>query len=101
MVKMRFINRGSEDHPMHLHGHHMTILSKNGVPASGSPLAVDTVLVRPGEVWEVGFEADNPGLWMDHCHDLRHARLGLVLHLAYVDVTTPFQIGGHAGNHPE
>src|SRR5690606_34213273 len=43
MVKMRFINRGSEDHPMHLHGHHMTVLSRNGRAATGSPLHLDTV----------------------------------------------------------
>jgi FtsP/CotA-like multicopper oxidase with cupredoxin domain len=62
---------------------------------------LDTVNVRPGEIWEIGFRADNPGVWMDHCHNFRHAQLGMVFHLAYENVTTPFLVGGEAGNQPE
>jgi FtsP/CotA-like multicopper oxidase with cupredoxin domain len=43
--------------------------------------------------------ADNPGLWMDHCHNLPHAVEGLVAHLMYEGVTTPYRIGG--ANTPE
>jgi hypothetical protein len=45
--------------------------------------------------------ADNPGIWMDHCHNLQHAEDGLIAHLAYMGVTTPYKIGGRAGNQPE
>jgi hypothetical protein len=38
---------------------------------------------------------------MDHCHDLPHAADGLVVHLMYDGVTTPFTVGGPAGNEPE
>jgi hypothetical protein len=38
---------------------------------------------------------------MDHCHDLQHAADGMVAHLMYDGVTTPFQIGGAADNQPE
>ncbi len=47
------------------------------------------------------FRADNPGLWMYHCHNLDHAAAGMDLMLAYEGVTTPFVIGGTAANRPE
>ena len=31
---------------------------------------------------------------MDHCHQLKHAAEGLVAHLMYEGVTTPYRIGG-------
>ncbi|WMX44544.1 multicopper oxidase family protein [Streptomyces roseicoloratus] len=101
LIRVRFLNRGQEDHPMHLHGHHVLVLSKNGKPLTGSPIWQDTVLVRPGEAWEVAFKADNPGIWMDHCHNFTHAQLGMVMHLAYENVTTPYTVGGKSGNRPD
>jgi len=100
-VKTTIVNWSFADHPMHLHGHHIHVLSKNGEPLSGSPLLLDTLLVQPGETYEVAFLADNPGLWMDYCHNLKHAALGMSMHLAYQNVTTPFTIGESSGNHPE
>lgn len=100
-IRVRFLNRGQEDHPMHLHGHHVLVLSKNGKPLTGSPIWQDTVLVRPGEAWEVAFKADNPGIWMDHCHNFTHAQLGMVMHVAYENVTTPYTVGGKSGNRPD
>jgi FtsP/CotA-like multicopper oxidase with cupredoxin domain len=101
LIKMRFTNRGDNDHPMHVHGHHFLVLSRNGATPSGSPVWLDTVNVRPGEWFEIGFRADNPGIWMDHCHNFVHATKGMVLHLAYENVTTPFVVGGQAHNKPE
>jgi FtsP/CotA-like multicopper oxidase with cupredoxin domain len=100
VVVVTIINRGTETHPMHLHGHHMIVLSRDGVAADG-PVWLDTVDVRPGETWKVAFVADNPGLWMDHCHNLEHAAAGMVMHLAYRGVTSPFELGGEHGNAPE
>ncbi|WP_370415407.1 multicopper oxidase family protein [Streptomyces fradiae] len=100
-IRVRFLNRGQEDHPMHLHGHHVLVLSKDGKPVTGSPIWQDTVLVRPGEAWEIAFKADNPGIWMDHCHNFTHAQLGMVMHLAYENVTTPYTVGGKSGNRPD
>ena len=101
IVKTTVVNRTFADHPMHLHGHHIQVLSRNGKPISGSPLILDTLLVRPGETYEYAFVASNPGLWMDHCHNLEHAALGMSMHLAYANVTSPFVIGGEYGNYPE
>jgi FtsP/CotA-like multicopper oxidase with cupredoxin domain len=101
VVFMTVRNGSGEVHPMHLHGHHALVLSRNGVPASGSPWWVDSLDVASGESYEIAFVADNPGIWMDHCHNLPHASDGLVAHFAYLDVTTPFRIGGPADNQPE
>jgi FtsP/CotA-like multicopper oxidase with cupredoxin domain len=96
LVRMTVVNRGFVTHPWHLHGHRVLVLSKNGRAPTGSPLWLDTFDVRPGEVWRVAFRAGNPGLWMNHCHNLAHAAQGMALHLAYEGITTPFH-GGHGG----
>lgn len=101
LVKTTIVNRGMVEHPMHLHGHHMLVLSRNGKAVSGSPWWSDTLFVAPGETYEVAFRADNPGIWMDHCHNLIHASVGMSMHLAYEGVTSPFELGGESYNHPE
>jgi FtsP/CotA-like multicopper oxidase with cupredoxin domain len=96
------IENGSDDaHPMHLHGHHAVVVSRDGVPATGSPWWVDSLEVRPGETFRVAFVADNPGVWMDHCHNLPHAAEGLVSHLMYEGVSSSFRVGGDPHNQPE
>lgn len=100
-VKVTVVNRTSEPHPMHPHGHHVQVLSRNGVAPSGSPLILDTVDVLPGEVWELMLHADNPGIWMDHCHNLDHAAEGMMMMLKYQGVSSPFVHGGHSNNRPE
>jgi FtsP/CotA-like multicopper oxidase with cupredoxin domain len=90
IVRFTVVNRSLETHPWHLHGHPVLVLSRDGSPSAGSPLWMDTFDVRPGEVWEVAFEATNPGIWMNHCHNLPHAQQGMMLRLHYDGVTTPF-----------
>jgi FtsP/CotA-like multicopper oxidase with cupredoxin domain len=90
VVRFTVVNRGRETHPWHLHGHSVLVVSRNGRRSSGSPLWVDTFDVRPGEVWEVAFQARNPGIWMNHCHNLPHQEQGMMLRLVYDGVSTPF-----------
>ncbi|SCL34561.1 Multicopper oxidase with three cupredoxin domains (includes cell division protein FtsP and spore coat protein CotA) [Micromonospora rhizosphaerae] len=97
LVRFTVVNRSLETHPWHLHGHPVLILSRNSTPRSGSPLWMDTFDVRPGEVWEVAFKATNPGIWMNHCHNLPHAHQGMMLRLCYDGVTTPFH-GSHTAH---
>jgi FtsP/CotA-like multicopper oxidase with cupredoxin domain len=96
---MRISNHSGEVHPMHLHGHHVLVLSRDGVAATGSPWWVDSLNVGNDESYEVAFLADNPGIWSDHCHNLPHAAEGLNVHLMYSGVSTPFVIGER--NRPE
>jgi FtsP/CotA-like multicopper oxidase with cupredoxin domain len=101
LVKVRIENDTGSVHPMHLHGHHALVLSRDGQAVTGSPWWTDTLDVEANERYELAFRADNPGLWMDHCHNLKHAAQGLTMHLAYAGVTTPFRVGGGVHNHPE
>jgi FtsP/CotA-like multicopper oxidase with cupredoxin domain len=101
VVRLRFVNETDEYHPMHLHGHIFAVISKNGQRITGSPVHLDSILVAPHETWEVAFLADNPGLWMLHCHVLIHAAYGLMTMVDYVGVTTPYTMGTRSGNMPE
>lgn len=101
LVKITFVNRTVQNHPMHPHGHKMLVLSRNGQPVSGSPWWSDTLNVAPGEIITVALKADNPGLWMDHCHNLDHASAGMVMHLMYDNVMTPYEVGPATPNNPE
>ena len=68
-------------HPMHLHGPAFQVTEING---QGFPGAVrDTVLVPPRTTVKVVFDADNPGLWAFHCHNLYHMAAGMFTTLVY------------------
>jgi FtsP/CotA-like multicopper oxidase with cupredoxin domain len=101
IVTVHIENKSGKGHPMHLHGHHVVVLGRDGVAATGSPWWTDSLDVADGEEYDVAFLADNPGVWMDHCHNLPHAAEGLVSHLMYTGFRTPFKVGGNADNEPE
>jgi len=89
------------NHPMHLHGHSFQVLSKNGKPVEGSPIIKDTILLEPGDEYVVAFEADNPGNWLFHCHDLHHATAGMVDVIKYDGYQPKFTPDPNANNKPE
>ncbi len=99
LVRINLVNDSSGVHPMHLHGHHVLVLSRNGKAVA--PWSTDTLEMLPHERYTVAFRADNPGLWMLHCHNLDHAADGLSMHLMYAGATTPFRAGKSAHNDPE
>ena len=101
VVVMHIENHSGEVHPMHLHGHHALVLRRDGKASTGSPWWTDSLDVKSGESYDIAFVADNPGVWMDHCHNLTHAADGLVAHLMYEGVSTPYVVGGDADNSPE
>ncbi len=101
VVAMTIRNSSGQPHPMHLHGHHLLVLSRDGLRSTGSPWWVDSLEVENGQTYQVAFVADNPGVWMDHCHNLPHAQQGLIAHVAYTGVVEPFRLGGETGNEPE
>jgi FtsP/CotA-like multicopper oxidase with cupredoxin domain len=100
VVVVTIVNDSGVVHPMHLHGHHAVFLSRNGKPATGSPWWTDSLNVESDSTYVIAFVADNPGIWMDHCHNLQHAVDGLISHLAYIGITEPYEMGGPAHNHP-
>lgn len=101
LVRLHLVNDTGEFHPMHLHGHTMTVLDVDGHAPTGSPLHLDTVLLGPHQVIDAAFRADNPGIWMLHCHVLLHATMGMSMSINYVGVTTPYAMGMRSGNIPE
>ncbi|WP_194541122.1 multicopper oxidase family protein [Paenibacillus sp. JZ16] len=100
-VKMTITNAGGGDHPFHLHGHIFQVLSHNGQALSGSPVYLDTLLTQEGDTYEVYVKADNPGLWMMHCHNLMHASMGMSMMFNYEGISTPFRVGTKSGNLPD
>jgi FtsP/CotA-like multicopper oxidase with cupredoxin domain len=69
-------NTTSRAHPIHLHGHTMTVLAASLLHRPVH--RADTVLVLPNERVQVGFAADNPGNWMIHCHVIEHQESGMM-----------------------
>ena len=76
---VRFMNEGLIIHPMHLHGHRMLVVAKDGnfLPA---PYEADTLNVAPGERYDVIVTSIHPGVWAFHCHILTHAESDQGLH---------------------
>ena len=74
-VRLRFANMSMMFHPMHVHGH--TFALREGGARK------DTVIVRPMQTVEVDLQADNPGQWAAHCHNLYHAETGMMTTLSY------------------
>jgi len=101
LVKLHLVNPRVKYHPIHIHGHTFTVLSRNGHAVTGSPLHLDAVLMPPGETWDVAFKADNPGIWMLHCHVPAHAAAGMSMTVNYAGYSTPFSMGTSSGNEPE
>lgn len=81
-VELEFSNRTMMAHPMHLHGHHFQITSIAGTAVRGPRR--DTVLVPSMSSVTVAFDADNPGRWLCHCHNLYHMAAGMMTELVYV-----------------
>ncbi len=70
-ILIRFINAGNQVHPMHIHGHAFTVIGTDGYPLP-TPFRKDTLAINAGERYDAILEADNPGTWAFHCHDLHH-----------------------------
>jgi len=72
-VLIRFIGTGQFVHPMHIHGGPFTIVGTDGNPVpEAAQLTKDTVLVSPGERYDVLWTAQEPGTWLIHCHINHH-----------------------------
>ncbi|KAJ2348359.1 ferroxidase fet3 [Coemansia sp. RSA 2673] len=81
------------DHAMHLHGHAFQVIEygPSGIPAdpeappipvrtfSEWPMRRDTFVVPAFYYAKVRFCADNPGVWMFHCHMDVHFAMGLAV----------------------
>jgi Multicopper oxidase len=50
---------------------------------------------------DVAFVANNPGIWMLHCHNFLHANWGMDMMVAYKGISTPYTTGSMSGNFPD
>lgn len=82
VVKLRLRNQDTGmmhpmDHPIHLHGTHFLIVSRNGFRPDRETWK-DTVTVPAGEFVDIAFVMENPGDWMLHCHIIDHEDGGMM-----------------------
>jgi FtsP/CotA-like multicopper oxidase with cupredoxin domain len=80
-VAIEMVNRSMMAHPMHLHGHAFQVTGLNGAQLAGA--VRDTVLVPPMGNVTIAFDADNPGRWAFHCHNLYHMMTGMLTEVRY------------------
>jgi FtsP/CotA-like multicopper oxidase with cupredoxin domain len=72
-VLLRFIGSGQFIHPLHLHGQPFKIVATDGNPVpEAAQIMKDTLLIGPGERYDVEFVARAPGKWLLHCHINHH-----------------------------
>jgi FtsP/CotA-like multicopper oxidase with cupredoxin domain len=93
-------NRDEEGHPFHIHGYSFWVLSSyssdynwgsynpfeddeppGGAYRTAAAVKRDTVYVPRRGYVVLRFRADNPGLWMFHCHVLWHMGSGMAMAL--------------------
>ena len=81
VVKLRIFNDPKSFHPMqhpiHLHGQRMLVVSRDGVP-TGNLVWKDTALIPVGSTVDLLIDASNPGAWMLHCHIAEHLGSGMM-----------------------
>ncbi|WP_287809817.1 multicopper oxidase family protein, partial [Pseudomonas sp.] len=69
-------NMSQYQHPIHLHG--MTFKVLGSSHRKVVPYFTDTYLLGRNERAQVALVADNPGVWMFHCHVVDHMETGLM-----------------------
>ncbi|KAK7519477.1 putative ferrooxidoreductase Fet3 [Phyllosticta citriasiana] len=83
-------NMDTGKHPFHLHGHNFQVLyrspeeegffnSTNTTNFPAVPMRRDTIMARPTGNFLIRFRADNPGVWLFHCHLTWHLDAGLAM----------------------
>ena len=88
IVQIVLNNLDAAIHPFHLHGHQFQVCE---LPPSGNgtfdgytgnfpaiPMRRDVVAVNANSYTVLRFEADNPGVWLFHCHIEWHVAMGLL-----------------------
>ena len=63
-------------HPIHLHGMAFKVISSDRKKII--PYFTDTYLLGKNETARIALVADNPGVWMFHCHVIDHMETGLM-----------------------
>lgn len=67
----------AETHPMHTHGMAFAVVAADGMDLE-VPVRRHNMGIDPGEGYDIIAHADNPGVWVFHCHNLHHAVNGMI-----------------------
>ncbi|KAK7739102.1 hypothetical protein SLS62_011302 [Diatrype stigma] len=94
VVQIVVNNLDSGRHPFHLHGHHFQAIYRSEEEAGTfadvggdamteadfpqTPMRRDTLVLYPDGNVVLRFRADNPGVWLFHCHIEWHVASGLI-----------------------
>ncbi|KUJ24481.1 putative ferrooxidoreductase Fet3 [Mollisia scopiformis] len=87
VIEIVLINQDTGSHPWHLHGHAFQVIERSAVGVDYDPDNVivpkipmrrDTLSVMTGGYAVLRFKADNPGVFLFHCHIEWHVEAGLV-----------------------
>ncbi|KAI4870609.1 putative ferroxidase [Hypoxylon rubiginosum] len=91
IVQIIVNNLDTGRHPFHLHGHHFQAIYRSDEDAGtyedigvteadfpATPMRRDTFVLYPTGVIVLRFRADNPGVWLFHCHIEWHVASGLI-----------------------
>jgi FtsP/CotA-like multicopper oxidase with cupredoxin domain len=86
----------SEHHPMHVHGHRLWLLGSGttgeptyNIAVTKRPLVRDTFELPHADGWAITrFVADNPGVWLVHCHYAWHMASGMAFYFVYTPAST-------------
>jgi len=74
-------------HPIHLHGHDFVIIAQGSTNFDPSTVVMnldnpprrDTAMLNINGFLLIGFQIDNPGAWLMHCHIPWHASSGMAV----------------------
>ncbi|XAR48615.1 Laccase [Bertholletia excelsa] len=90
---------GAQDHPVHMHGYSFYVVgfglgdfNNETDPKSYNlvdPPELNTIRVPKNGWVTVRFTANNPGVWMLHCHLLKHLTWGMKTVLIVLNGDTP------------
>lgn len=91
VVQIIVNNLDSGRHPFHLHGHGFQAIYRSDedggtfedsnvteVDYPATPMRRDTFVLYPNGNIVLRFQADNPGIWLFHCHIEWHVSSGLI-----------------------
>lgn len=100
VVEIVINNHHNNLHPWHMHGHQFQVLQRTAVDGgyftghyfanvSQTPIRRDTIMVQNHGHVVIRFRADNPGVWLLHCHIEWHVEAGLIATIIEAPETFP------------
>lgn len=104
VVEIVVNNHDSGKHPFHLHGHNFQAIVRSDEEAGdfdatnssqtnypAIPMRRDTFVLYPDGNIVLRFRADNPGVWLFHCHIEWHVDQGLIATMVEAPIQTQQQ----------